>query len=97
MAAQIDPARLEPELGRWEEAQRARASAQLAWFRAARELCETVRKLGVPGVTEVEGETVTLHPDGKVEITYLDATYTLDQLPGLIEALERAVKSAGGA
>jgi hypothetical protein len=87
----MDSADFEPELARWEAAQRDHARAQLRYFRTALELCRQVRQYGVPGVTEIAGESVRLHRTGRVEITYQGSTYTLDQLPGLIQALEDAL------
>jgi hypothetical protein len=86
----MDRQDFEPELAGFERAQKDHTRAQLEYFRSALTICRQVRKRGQPGVY-ADGN-VRMHRDGKVEITnHLGATYTLDQLPGFIEALERAL------
>jgi hypothetical protein len=88
----MDRQDFDPELAGLERAQQDHARAQLEYFRVALVMCQLVRKQGVPGVINYADGNVRLHRDGKVEITnHLDATYTLEQIPGFIEALERYV------
>jgi hypothetical protein len=71
------------------------ARAQLSYFRACLEHGEALQKaaaldgMGDRVVNFEHGSSCLV--DGRVEFTYEGATYRLDQVPGLIEALERAL------
>jgi hypothetical protein len=70
--------------------------AQLSYFRACLEHGEVLQKVAAldgmgERVISFENGSSRLVDGPRIEFTYQDITYRLDQIPGLIGALERAL------